>query len=67
MTTNKVKNELIKQANKILKSVAIYHGGSLFLNKEFLDSAEDSDVELNIIQDKEGSVELKIKDANNEK
>jgi len=38
----------------------------LFLNKEFLDSAEDSDVELSIIQDKEGSVELKIKDANNE-
>ena len=60
------KKELIKQANKLLKSVAIYHGGSLFLNKDFLDSAEDSDVELNIIQDKEGSVELKIKDTNNE-
>jgi|APGre2960657423_1045063.scaffolds.fasta_scaffold06332_5 hypothetical protein len=63
---NSSKKELIKQANKLLKSVAIYHGGSLFLNKDFLDSAEDSDVELNIIQDKEGSVELKIKDSNNE-
>ena len=63
---NSSKKELIKQANKLLKSVAIYHGGSLFLNKDFLDSAEDSDVELSIIQDKEGSVELKIKDTNNE-
>lgn len=64
---NSLKKDLIKQASKILKAVAIYHGGSLFLDKEFIDSAEDLEIELNIIQDKEGSVQLKIKETNDEK
>jgi hypothetical protein len=56
-----LKKDLVKQANKLLKAITIQNGGILFIDKDFLDSAEDAEVELKIQQNDDGSIELTIK------
>jgi hypothetical protein len=61
-----LKKDLTKQANKLLKAIAIQNGGEIILEKDILDSAEDEDLELKIEQKIDGSIELKIKEENSE-
>ncbi|NBQ16699.1 hypothetical protein EBU24_00085 [bacterium] len=56
-----LKKDIIKQANKMLKAITIQNGGTLILDKDFLDSAEDTEIELKIEQNEDGSIELNIK------
>lgn len=63
---HKLKKELIGQAIIVLKAIAIKSNGIYKLEKEFLDSASDESIELNINTLDDGNVHLEIKEAGSE-
>ena len=64
---HKLKKELIGQAILVLKAIAIKSGGNYIIKKEFIESASDESIELNINTLDDGNVHLEIKEAVNEK
>lgn len=61
--SHSLKKDLTFQANRILKAITIYHGGKFLLDRNFLDSAEDDEIELEINNIEGGSIEFKIKEG----
>ncbi len=61
-----LKKQLTTQFIKILKSITLKNNGFLIIEKEFFDSADDEEINLNIETDEEDNIILEITDLEEE-
>ena len=61
-----LKKQLSSQFIKILKAITLKNNGILVIEKEFFDSADDEEIDLNIESDEEENIVLEITDTEEE-